>query len=472
MNNRIKTYDKYVFALIACALACIFIAISFGVLSALYYIPSIATKLKESGLSLAQLRPMHDTFVSAWIFLGGIAMVYKYMLDEYGPLNSAERFRYKLHMSLWGFAGLGIVCSTLLGYTSGREYLSFPPFFSIFILAGWLLYAWNFLGRALPSFWKKPAYVYMWTISAFLFVYVFCEAHAYLIPSILQRPVTDLQIQWKSYGALVAAFNHLVYGSLMYMSEKITGDKKYAQSSIAFSLFGIGLLNSFTNYAHHTYHLPQSHIVKWISFIVSMMEIIILYRVMMDIVLNIRKKSFSSPKATHQQFISLSKAWTGGLLLLAILISIPPLNTLIHGTHAVTAHAMGSEIGIDTYVLFAVLAYLLNGWFAHDSSINLRLNGARTQRVVSQMNLIFLCLFCWLLFSGISVGVSSFLGAERPWWVAYTPYFFAVLGSALAAHVLYLLSMWSAVLYTCRSYFFSKKTSESTDNSLLSKAEL
>ena len=30
---------------------------------------------------------------------------------------------------------------------------------------------------------------------------------------------------------------------------------------------GIGLLNSFTNYAHHTYHLPQSHVVKWVAFV-------------------------------------------------------------------------------------------------------------------------------------------------------------------------------------------------------------
>ncbi len=451
--------DTYVYALLCCALTCLVIGISFGVLSALYYIPALASTLKQSGVSLAQLRPMHDTYVSAWIFLGGITMVYKYLIDEHGELNSAERFRYKAHMLLWAFAGLGIGISTLLGYSSGREYLSFPPFFSIFILAGWLLYAWNFLGRTLSQFWKQPAYIYMWTVSAFLFVYVFCEAHAYLIPSLLHKPVADLQIQWKSYGALVAAFNHLVYGSVMYMNEKISGDKKYAQSTLAFSLLGVGLLNSFTNYAHHTYHLPQSHTVKWISFLVSMAEIVILYRVMIDIAKNLANKSFSKAKTTHQHFILLSKAWTGGLLVLAILISIPPLNTLIHGTHAVTAHAMGSEIAIDSFVLFAVTAYLLHNWFPNHETIQMRLNGRKIRVLISSMNLTFLALFSWLLFSGISVGLSNFLGNPKPWWIAYTPVILATLGSALAVQILAILANWIEILWSSRSFFLHKNAS-------------
>jgi nitric oxide reductase subunit B len=458
MTDTIKQQDKYVFALLCCALACIFIAISFGVLSALYYLPQFAVIFKSHGISLTQLRPMHDTFISSWIFLCGIAMVYKYMIDEYGPLNPFEQFRYKLHMTMWGFAGLGIVISTLLGYSSGREYLSYPPFFSIFILAGWLLYAWNFLGRSLPGFWKKPVYVYMWTVSAFLFIYVFCEAHAYLIPSILHHPITDLQIQWKSYGALVASFNLLVYGSLMYMSEKISGDKKYAQSWKAFSLLGIGLLNSFTNYAHHTYHLPQSHLVKWISFLVSMAEIIILYCVMIDIVNSVRKKTSSQIKTTHHYFLYLSKNWTGLLLCVAILISIPSLNTLIHGTHVVTAHAMGSEIGIDTFALFAALSYLLHTWFSEIPAYADRLNGRRTQRIIFFMNLTFFALFSWLLFSGVSVGISGYLGTPRPWWVSYTPLMFACLGSLLALQFLYLLINWAQILYRTRRYFFVEQS--------------
>ena len=457
IETKIKAQDKYVYALIACAFACIFITLFFGTLSSLYYIPSIAMKFKEYGLSLPQLRPMHDTFASAWIFLGGIAVVYKYIIDECAPLTVMDQFRYKLHMCMWGFAGIGIIISTLMGYTSGREYLSFPSFFSVFILGGWLLYAWNFLRHALPGFWDKPAYIYMWTVSAFLFVYVFCEAHAYLLPSILNRPIADMQIQWKSYGALVAAFNHLVYGSLMYLNEKLSNDKRYAHSMKAFSLLGIGLLNSFTNYAHHTYHLPQAHVIKWISFIVSMIEIIILYCVLSDIARNIRENIYKNVQFTHYKFLYLSKNWTGGLLILAILISIPPLNTLIHGTHVVTAHAMGSEIGIDSFALFAVLSFILHRWLGETEGVHLNSKGLL--RLISTMNLSFVTLFLWLIFSGLSVGISSYLGTPRPWWVSYTPFFFAGFGSLLAVHILYLVCNWLLVLFRYRKIFFSKSIS-------------
>jgi hypothetical protein len=187
-----------------------------------------------------------------------------------------------------------------------------------------------------------------------------------------------------------------------------------------------------------------------------MVEIIILYKVMIDITHNLQTAAFSKTKETHRQFIFLSKAWTGGLLTLAILISIPPVNTLIHGTHAVTAHAMGSEIGIDSFILFAVMAYLLNQWVSHNPLIHERLNGRCFRRIVSTMNFTFFCLFSWLLFSGISVGVSSFLGMERPKWVAYTPFLFAFLGSALALQIVYILGTWASVMYTSRSYFFAK----------------
>ena len=34
---------------------------------------------------------------------------------------------------------------------------------------------------------------------------------------------------------------------------------------------------------HHTYHLPQTEVVKWVAFIVSMMEVIILVKLMIDL---------------------------------------------------------------------------------------------------------------------------------------------------------------------------------------------
>ncbi len=42
-----------------------------GLLAALYSVPSLAPAFQSLGLDLRQLRPIHTTFASAWIFLGG-----------------------------------------------------------------------------------------------------------------------------------------------------------------------------------------------------------------------------------------------------------------------------------------------------------------------------------------------------------------------------------------------------------------
>jgi nitric oxide reductase subunit B len=104
------------------------------------------------------------------------------------------------------------------------------------------------------------------------FVVTFVEQHLYLIPSFFGNPVQDLQVQWKATGTLVGSFNLFVYGSVIYIGERISRDSSYGHSKIAYALFAVGLLNSFTNFAHHTYHLPQDHLVKWISFVVWIAE--------------------------------------------------------------------------------------------------------------------------------------------------------------------------------------------------------
>ena len=221
----------------------------------------------------------------------------------------------------------------------------------------------------------------------------------------------------------------------------------------------IGLLNSFTNYAHHTYHIPQSMLVKWIAFSVSMLEIIILCRVIFDVTASIRKRVTSKTKTVHQFFINLSRSWTCVLLFQAILISIPPLNTLIHGTHVVTAHAMGSEIGIDTYILLGAIAFILHSWFSEDAKSQVLLNGRSIFVLIRMTNIAFLCLFSWLVLSGLLKGVSSYLGEEAPALTKYTPFVFASMGSLMAIFFLLFLRNWVKVVWESYPSFFPAKKS-------------
>jgi len=450
-----KSSEKITLVMIACAIGCVFLSLALGALAALYYMPEFGRVMQGAGISLVQLRPLHTTFASAWIYLGAVTCVFAFLFREFGEPTPADKLRFKLQMVCWGLAGLGILVTLPLGITTGREYLGFHPAFSLLIVVGWLLFAWTFFSKVRRDFWSRPVYVYMWATGIVLFLYTFLEGHAWLLRSVRGQPVVDLQIQWKSCGTLVAAFNQMVYGSLIYLVEKTTGDERTGQSKRAFALLGVGLLNSFTNYAHHTYHLPQSHLIKWIAFCVSMLEVILLVGVYRDAVALMRRER-KSPLSFNPilRFVELSKCWNLFLLSIAILISIPPLNALIHGTHVVMAHAMGSELAIDSYILFAVVIWLLVDIFPKREVAENLLNDRAMRTTIVGLNISLVVLVSWLLAGGLATGVTRYLGEAPPAWLAAFPYVFAAAGFGFAYFLLRLLfRLWP---------FFSRAASHKT----------
>ncbi len=430
--------------LMASALACAVLSVLFGALGALYSLRPLARHFMAMGVSLVELRPLHTTFASAWIYLGAVACVTRFMYDEGGPPTSAERRRFRAQMICWGLAGLGVLATVPFGITSGREYLGFPPALSLLVAAGWVLFAWTFFSRVRHGFWHRPAYVYMWAVGILYFLWTFAEGHAWLLPWVRERPVADLQIQWKSCGTLVAAFNQMVYGSLMYIGERRSGDRRPAQSRAAFALFGLGLLNSFTNYAHHTYHLPQSHVIKWTAFIVSMAEIVILVVVFREVTASLSRarRRLGGTASVTERFFGMSKYWNLFLLSVALLISIPPLNALIHGTHVVMAHAMGSELAIDSYILLGVFAALLTDIFPKREVRDEVIQGPVVHRAMGHLNVALIGLVVLLLIRGLGTGVTRYLSQPEPEWIAAFPFWFALFGISVGWFLLRLLLQW------------------------------
>lgn len=400
------------------------VTVAFGILAALYSVPSLAPSFQSVGLDLRQLRPIHTAFAAAWVFLGGVAVVHRWLQDHGGTASAGDRWRLRIQVLSWAVAGAGILVTLLVGIGSGREYLGFHPIFSAFILLGWLCYAWNFFRVAGPAFFERPLYITMWGVGMLFFIYTLLEQHAWLLQGIFADPVHDLRIQWKATGTLVGSFNLFVYGSVIYIGERISRDPSYGFSKVAYALFGVGLLNSFTNFGHHTYHLPQDHLVKWIAFVVSMMEIIILARAVTDLLRLVRKRG-EGPFCAARGSFAASKWWTVAIVFSAVLISIPPLNAVIHGTYAVTGHAMGAMIGIDTMVLLGALIWILGEHLqareGPGSDTVLHTPGMR--RVVLGLNLSVAALVVWLHVSGVVTGVTraGFAPGEAyvpPAWLA------------------------------------------------------
>ena len=427
-------------ALTACA-----ITVLSGVAAALVYTDG-EPALRAVGLTLQNIRPVHDTFAFAWVFLGGVTVVYFHMSSEYGPPTNAARRRMVWQIGLWAAAGVGILATLLAGQFSGREYMGYHPIFSLLILVGWLLFGWNYFERVGFRLASRPVYIYMWTVAIPLFVVAFLEGHLYLIDSLSWRPVRDIAIQWKSNGVLVGSFNLLAYGSLVYVAGRLRGDDRYAHSRTAYALFVVGVLNTFSNYGHHTFHLPQSAWIHWISFVVSMLEVVILAKVFLD-VLGLR--SMRPPAAELRGpvwFLRSATAWTFCMLVLALAISVPPLNALIHGTHVVVAHAMGSMIAIDSMILWAAFACMLAVMLGTGHAAVCRM---RVHAAIPVINVFLLFFLASLLARGIADGWSRHLGPSAPDFSLYLELFPAILfisGSVLAAAILWLIGHWGVAL--------------------------
>jgi nitric oxide reductase subunit B len=424
-------------ALIACALALLS-----GVGSALTY-TDVESTLRASSLTLAKLRPIHETFAFAWAFLGGVTVVHAWMIEVHGPLTAAERLRFRVQVGLWSAAGVGILATLLQGWFSGREYAGYHPAFSLLILAGWFLFAWNYFGRAGFSLRGKPVYQYMWLTGIALYVITSLEAHAYVLDFVSRKPLQDLAVQWKANGVMVGSFNQLVYGSLMWVSSRVRKSEQYAHSRTAFGLFTVGVLNTFTNYGHHTYHLPQSPWIHFISFGVSMLEIILLAKVLLDL-WRLRRASAVEPAvAVPVRFAKSTTLWTFLMLALATALSVPSLNSLAHGTHVVTAHAMGSMIGIDSMVIWMSFAWILVELVGHRHRA---IVAERTRKLITALDVLLAAWLAVFIARGLSAGVSRYVGPAAPDTsviVASFPLWMTALGTALATVALVLLACWA-----------------------------
>ena len=411
------------------------IAVVTGFLGTLEYAPEWM-HARRLGLTLQHLRPLHTTFATAWVFLGATAVLHAAAALARPGERALGRWTDRAQWWLWCGAGAAMLVTLAAGVFSGREYLECHPLLSVPVLAGWgcLIVHWaRATGFRLRG---QPVYAWMWNVGLWLFVYTFVEAHLYLFDGIAGRPARDIALQWKAYGALVGSFNLLVYGAIAFVAGRVAGTDAVARSNAAFALFFVGLLNSLTNFAHHTYHLPQSAIVKWVSFVVSMAELVILAKVLADVVRLLGGWPGRAALVTRA-CLAATTVWTLLQMTVSILISVPPINALFHGTHVVTAHAMGSMLGIDSMALFGACAWVLVAAGAREAAVQ---RSRAVLGAVVWLNAALLPFWVGLLIHGVAVGMQRYAGASAPpVYLARFPLLFAWSGAAAAVGILWLV---------------------------------
>ena len=319
----------------------------FGISGSLQYV--LPGFLKEI-LSFEKMRPLHVSSVVFWIIFGAMGSVMAYLQQHTGKrVYSAGLFRAQFYIFL--ISTLLILISYFYGVFGGREYWEFHPYLAFPIIIGWLLFLYNFI-RTIGSFRNKPVYVWMWLTGILFFLFTYIESYLWVIPYFRNNIINDMTIQWKSYGSMVGSWNMLLYGCSIFLMEKISGESTYSYSRLSFSLYFIGLFNLMFNWGHHIYTLPTHAYIQYISYIVSMTELLLLGR----IIWNWKSSVSEARKHFHiasYRFLLAAEIWVFLTLTLAILMSIPVINVYTHGTHITVAHTMGATIGINTFLLLA-----------------------------------------------------------------------------------------------------------------------
>ncbi len=397
-------------------------------------------------LPFYKLRPLHVTFVIAWLFVASMGGLF-YALPEV-----SRRELYSVRLGKWQFwimtwTGLGILATYGAGIFSGREYFNFWPPFALAILVAWALFCINVFKTIKGRLDRWPVYLWMWVTGLVVFVYTFLEGHLWLLPFFRDNIARDLTVQWKSYGSFIGSWNMLIYGLLFYLMQRLEGegegDQKLGYRRVDFFFYWLALANLMFGIGHHTYHVPQSLVIRYLGFGVSMTESIVLVKIIADWAALFRKKPWAIQGSQQIPFLFVLAAtlWLVLNLILALLFSIPLINSLTHGTHVTVAHAMGSTIGINSLILWAVGFFILTE--------NGEPLSPRIKRFIWwgfwMVNLCLLVFWIDLIALGLVRGVATIDGLSFYSIVEKTRIYmqiFAVSGIGLFLGMILLLSQW------------------------------
>ena len=225
--------DKAAFAFLVLAMSYLLAGISFGVMGGFQYL--LPPFLKEQ-LSFQKMRPLHVYLVIAWIFTAAQGCIY-YIMPRLAKRQMIWSRGVWLHFFLQLFiSGLIVVCF-FNGQFSGREYLEFPAWLGILILLSWIPFAINFFGTVKPRFRSAPVYTWSWSTGILFFFITLSESYLYLLDFFKTNIVRDITVQWKALGSMVGSWNMLVYGTALFIMEKLNRDTEAAKKPVPFFFF-------------------------------------------------------------------------------------------------------------------------------------------------------------------------------------------------------------------------------------------
>lgn len=348
-----ESRDRIGLHFILLGLAALALSVLFGLLGAFKF---LYPEFLEA-LPFHKIRPLHVSLAISWIFLAAIGGIY-YYLPNFCRLSLFSVTAARWHFWLFLVTGLAILASYLMGRFGGREYWEFPPVLSAPIFISWILFGVNYFKTVLQKRDAWPVYYWMWGTGIVFFFITFTETHLWILPYFRDNMVRELTVQWKSYGSLVGSWNMLVYGTAIFIMERINGKEGISSSKLSFALYFLGLFSLMFGWAHHTYPIPNAPWIRHLAYFVSMTELLVLGKIIWD-----WRSSLSAYRRFRHRhayrFLFAADIWVFLNLILGLIISVPAANLFTHGTHVTVAHAMGATIGINTMILLASVFFMI-----------------------------------------------------------------------------------------------------------------
>jgi hypothetical protein len=297
-------------------------------------ITAVATVLDTPFADFRTLNSSHTLFALGFVIAGALGAA---QVAVGRPPAWPQAFLFLI--------GIGApLLATAAGGFSGREYLSWPPLFSLplFAAISWaslnVLIGLGRLGRTHP----ESAWVI--GIGAVVLPLGFVEAHLYLVPAIGLDIGKDMAVQWQGIDIMIGGWNAILYGIAAMMIAP-AGKPSRAFRNLLFIVAASGLLLTFS---HHHYQSPQATWLKNVAFVASLLAAVAFIH-------HFRNWRTAAPAETKLTILlGIAERWTIFAVGTGFLMALPPLNVLMHGTYVVVGHAMGSMIGVNAILIFAI----------------------------------------------------------------------------------------------------------------------
>lgn len=332
-------------------------------------------------LPFTTLRPLHSLlFISALLFAQFKWANSLVTLNSDTDIARISRWQSSA-FTLFMFTAL---FSVLSGSGSGREYFSWQPWSTIFLLLAQGLHLFNLFKNRQQLIKRSPEAFWLISFGGLFVLIALFESELHHLPMVNDNLVRDLSIQWHAIDGFWAGINASLYGYGAYLISKT------AKPLRSKTMYIIAISSLLFTFGHHHYASPQPSYLKSFALFASLVAIISLLRHIKAY----KQANWLNLQQTYLTSIICSvEKWTLVATATGILFAIPQFNLMIHGTYLVVIHAMGSVIGINMMLVLAHCFDQCNGY--------LPVNVKRVELGVKLVNNSLIGL--WLVLLGASI---------------------------------------------------------------------